>query len=147
MSQVASSAGSPTPRMHNPSPLHPAANPIPAGQTAPSVSQQTQHPLAPHPTVSSLTHLLASDTSRPSTTNVKVAHPLLRDLSNNRSWLYDLVNAAVAKECVEAFQSPMPCTRANAAAMILITSSVPEDWGTTVALQPTAFHALEWFTQ
>lgn len=92
--------------------------------------------------VSILTALLHEDTTKPSTTNVKVAHPLLKDGWNFKSWLYDLTTAAIHKECTEAFQKPLPFTRANAAAMMLITGSVPVEWSPMLTMKPSAFDAL-----
>jgi hypothetical protein len=56
--------------------------------------------------------------------------------------MYALLTAAISKDCVEALQSPLPSTRANAAAMMLITDSVPEEWAVACTLQPSAFDAL-----
>eukprot|EP00884_Botryococcus_braunii_P000915 jgi/Botrbrau1/10824/Bobra.0025s0003.1 len=68
--------------------------------------QSTEQEKTALPVVSILTALLHEDTTKPSTTNVKVAHPLLKDGWNFKSWLYDLTTAAIHKECTEAFQKP-----------------------------------------
>ncbi len=36
----------------------------------------------------------------------------------------------------------MPCPGANAAAMMQLTDSVPEEWGVACTLQPSAYDAL-----
>jgi hypothetical protein len=104
-----------------------------------SVAEEKKEAL---PVVSILTALLHEDTTKPSTANVKVAHPLLKDGWNLTNWLYDLTTAAIHKECTEAFQKSMPYTKANAAAMMLITHSVPVEWGPMLTMQPSAFDAL-----
>eukprot|EP00884_Botryococcus_braunii_P007680 jgi/Botrbrau1/16913/Bobra.0374s0003.1 len=104
--------------------------------------QSTEQEKTALPVVSILTALLHEDTTKPSTTNVKVAHPLLKDGWNFKSWLYDLTTAAIHKECTEAFQKPLPFTRANAAAMMLITGSVPVEWSPMLTMKPSAFDAL-----
>ena len=40
------------------------------------------------------------------------------DGENVETWAYSLITCAVAKECIEALQKPMPYTRADAAARI-----------------------------
>jgi hypothetical protein len=71
--------------------------------------------------------LSADDSKKPSTANVKVSCMLDRNGANVRKWMTDMVVAAINKDCTEAIQKPLPNTRANAAALQLITSSIPED--------------------
>ena len=95
---------------------------------APSVQREGRQPQPLlHPSLSSLTALLQNDTTRPSSANIKVAQTLMKNGYNYRVWMYALLTAAISKDCVEALQSPLPSTRANAAAMMLITDSVPEE--------------------
>ena len=126
MSQVVSSANSPA--VQTP-PLHPpAVDQNPALQTAPSVTHeviQDSKGVGSHPAVSVLTALLHDDSTRPSAANVKVSQVLQNGGDNFQVWMYELIHAAISKECVEAFQKPLPCTRANAAAIMLLTSSTP----------------------
>jgi len=93
-----------------------------------------------------MTALLDSDQTKPNNSNVKVAQPLQRNGSNTHVWVSHVINAAIMKECQEAFQNPLPGTRANAAALYLLTSSTPEDWGPAIVSQPSAYHALVWIT-
>jgi transposase InsO family protein len=110
---------------------------------APSVQREGRQPQPLlHPSLSSLTALLQNDTTRPSSANIKVAQTLMKNGYNYRVWMYALLTAAISKDCVEALQSPLPSTRANAAAMMLITDSVPEEWAVACTLQPSAFDAL-----
>jgi hypothetical protein len=78
--------------------------------------------------MSMLAALSVDDSTKPSSANVKVSCTLKRDGSNVRKWMNGLVVAAIKKECTEAIQKPTPNTRANAAALQLITTSIPEDW-------------------
>ena len=94
--------------------------------------------------VAAITALLHLDTTRPSTSNVKVAQSLMRDGRNVKVWAMYLINAGITKECVECFQSPMPGTRADAAGLMLISTSTPEDWGPALVSMPSAFDALQW---
>jgi hypothetical protein len=50
----------------------------------------------------------------------------------------------INKECTEALQKPTPNTRANAAALLLITTSVPEDWEPEGSAKHVAFDTLTW---
>jgi hypothetical protein len=74
--------------------------PPPVDPLVQSVAEEKKEAL---PVVSILTALLHEDTTKPSTANVKVAHPLLKDGWNFTNWLYDLTTAAIHKECTEAF--------------------------------------------
>lgn len=105
----------------------------------PAVSLQHSHGL-----LQELTQDLTSDTTKPSTVNVKVSQPLTKDGYNLRPWLYDFVNCAIAKECIEALQKPMPRTRANSAAIHLLISSTPSEFSWYLASCGTAYAALQW---
>ena len=94
--------------------------------------------------VAAITALLHLDTTKPSSSNVKVAQSLMRDGRNVKVWAVYVINAGIAKECVECFQSPIPGTRADAAGLMLITTSTPEAWGPALASMPSAFDALQW---
>jgi hypothetical protein len=94
--------------------------------------------------MSLLAALTAEDSTKPSSANVKVSCILKRDGSNVRKWMNDLVVAAINKECTEAIQKPTPNTRANAAALQLITTSIPEDWEPEGTAKHVAFDALTW---
>jgi hypothetical protein len=91
-----------------------------------------------------LAALSADDSTKPSSANIKVACTLKRDGSNFRKWMNGLVVAAINKECTEALQKPTPNTRANAAALQLITTSVPEDWEPEGSAKHVAFDTLTW---
>ena len=147
MSQVVSSANSPA--VQTP-PLHPpAVDQNPALQTAPSVTHeviQDSKGVGSHPAVSVLTALLHDDSTRPSAANVKVSQVLQNGGDNFQVWMYELIHAAISKECVEAFQKPLPCTRANAAAIMLLTSSTPVEWGPIITTKPSAYAALVWIS-
>ena len=93
-----------------------------------------------------MTALLVNDETKPNNSNVKVAQPLQRSGNNVRVWVSHVINAGIMKECQEAFQKPMPGTKANAAALSLLTSSTPEDWGSAIVSQPSAYDALIWIT-
>jgi hypothetical protein len=95
--------------------------------------------------VQELTQGLATDKTKPSTSSVKVSQVLDNDGLNLNPWLYDLVNCGITKECIEAFQHPMPYTKANSAALHLLLSSIPKEFGYHVA-RMTAFEALLWIT-
>jgi hypothetical protein len=88
--------------------------------------------------------LLADDTTKPSTANVKVSCMLDRNGGNVRKWMTEMVVAAINKDCTEAIQKPLPNTRANAAALQLITSSIPADWEPEGSAKHVAFDALTW---
>jgi hypothetical protein len=94
--------------------------------------------------MSLLAALSADDNTKPSSANIKVACTLKRDGSNFRKWMNGLVVAAINKECTEALQKPTPNTRANAAALQLITTSVPEDWEPEGSAKHVAFDTLTW---
>ena len=132
-------------------PQSPASNPnpgsIPVNQAVSSAQQtstSTPHPPSRKVSLPSLLASLANDRTKTSTTNVKVAQSLLRDGTNIVDWFNHLVNAGITKECVEALHTPMPGTRANAAASILISISTPADWSNAVAGMPSAAEALIW---
>ena len=108
-------------------------------------SLQSLHPM--NPAVTEMTEILKEDTTRPTTATVKMTHCLEPTGDNFRLWTYDLVTSCVVKECIEAIQKPLPKTRANAAALMLILSSTPKQWGGAIALQPSAFEALAWITK
>jgi hypothetical protein len=88
--------------------------------------------------------LSADDSTKPSTANVKVSCMLDRNGANVRKWMTEMVVAAINKDCTEAIQKPLPNTRANAAALQLITSSIPEDWEPEGSAKHVAFDALTW---
>jgi hypothetical protein len=88
--------------------------------------------------------LSADDTTKPSTANVKVSCMLDRNGGNIRKWMTEVVVAAINKDCTEAIQKPLPNTRANAAALQLITSSIPADWEPEGTAKHVAFEALTW---
>jgi hypothetical protein len=88
--------------------------------------------------------LSADDTTKPSTANVKVSCMLDRNGGNIRKWMTEVVVAAINKDCTEAIQKPLPNTRANAAALQLITSSIPADWEPEGSAKHVAFDALTW---
>jgi hypothetical protein len=88
--------------------------------------------------------LSADDSTKPSTANVKVSCMLDRNGANVRKWMTEMVVAAINKDCTEAIQKPLPHTRANAAALQLITSSIPEDWEPEGTAKHVAFDALTW---
>lgn len=98
----------------------------------------------PHPLIAQLTSLVDGDPTKPSTSNVKVAHPLKADGSNISQWLNDVAVAVINKECAEVLQKPMPNTRGNAAALQLITGSIPEDWTLEGTAKFVAYDALLW---
>jgi hypothetical protein len=94
--------------------------------------------------LSLLAALSADDSTKPSTANVKVSCTLDRNGANVRKWMTEMVVAAINKDCAEAIQKPLPNTRANAAALQPITSSIPEDWEPEGSAKHVAFDALKW---
>jgi hypothetical protein len=94
--------------------------------------------------MSLLAALCAEDSTKPSTTNVRVSCILKRDGSNLRKWMNEVVVAASNKDCTGAIQKPTPNTRANAAALQLITTSIPEDWEHEGTAKHVALDALTW---
>jgi transposase InsO family protein len=88
--------------------------------------------------------LAADDTTKPSTANVKVSCTLDRKGGNFRKWITEMVVATINKDCAEAIQRPLPNTRANAAALQLITSSIPEDWEPEGDAKHIAYETLTW---
>ena len=98
-------------------------------QSVPQVSSQSKGMSI----VQELTQGLATDKTKPSTSSVKVSQVLDSDGLNLNPWLYDLVNCGITKECIEAFQHPMPYTKANSAALHLLLSSIPKEFGYHVA--------------
>jgi hypothetical protein len=92
--------------------------------------------------MSMMAALSADDTTKPSTANVKVSCILDRKGGNFRKWMTDMVVATINKDCAEAIQRPLPNTRANAAALQLITSSIPEDWEPEGDAKHIAFETL-----
>ncbi len=131
---------------------------IPAGQSIPPVHQSQQHTF-PQPSLSSwqqpgytqpssytllhrLTQGLAADKTDPSTATVKVSQPLQSDGLNLPVWLYDLINCGISKNCVEAFKDPIPGTKANSAAINLLTSSTPGEFHWEITACPSACDAL-----
>lgn len=105
----------------------------------PAVSLQQSHSL-----LQELTQDLENDTTKPSTSNVKVSQPLTKDGVNLRPWLYDFINCAITKECIEALQKPLPRTRANSAAIHLLISSTPSEFSWYLASCGSAYAALQW---
>jgi hypothetical protein len=94
--------------------------------------------------MSLLAALSADDSTKPSSADVKVSCTLKRDGSNFRKWMNELVVAAINKECTEAIQKSTPNTRANAAALQFINTSIPEDWEPEGTAKHVAFDALTW---
>jgi hypothetical protein len=94
--------------------------------------------------MSMMAALSADDTTKPSTANVKVSCTLDRKGGNFRKWMTEIVVATINKDCAEAIQRPLPNTRANAAALQLITSSIPEDWEPEGDAKHIAFETLTW---
>jgi transposase InsO family protein len=94
--------------------------------------------------MSMMAALSADDTTKPSTANVKVSCTLDRKGGNFRKWMTEMVVATINKDCAEAIQRPLPNTRANAAALQLITSSIPEDWEPEGDAKHIAFETLTW---
>lgn len=105
----------------------------------PAVSQQHSHAL-----LQELTQDLDSDKTQPSTSNVKVSQTLGKDGLNLRPWLYDLINCAISMECIAAFQKPLPGTKANFAALHLLSSSTPSEFSWYLASSGSAYAALDW---
>lgn len=60
--------------------------------------------------------------------------------------MYDLINCAFSNECVEAFQKPMPGTRATSAFINLLTSSIPGEFAWEITTCPSACDALIWIS-
>lgn len=58
--------------------------------------------------------------------------------------MYDIINCGISKNCVEAFQRPLPGTRSNSAAIHLLASSTPGEFHWEITFCPSAFHALTW---
>ena len=116
----------------------------PTANSVQPTNMSTLHPPSQKLSLPSLLANLAHDKTKTSTANVKVAQSLLRDGTNTVDWFNHLVNAGITKECVEAFHTPMPGTRANAAAITLISSSTPSDWSNVVAGMSSAADALIW---
>jgi hypothetical protein len=94
--------------------------------------------------MSMMAALSADDTTKPSTANVKVSCIMDRKGGNFRKWMTEMVVATINKDCAEAIQRPLPNTRANAAALQLITSSIPEDWEPEGDAKHIAFETLTW---
>jgi hypothetical protein len=112
----------------NPSPRQPADSGIPL-------------------TAARLAQFAADDKTKPSSTNVKVAHPDMVDGENVETWTYSLITCAVAKECIEALQKPMPFTRADAAATILLSDSTPKEFIASITRAPSAYDAFNWIVR
>ena len=94
-----------------------------------------------------MTRILVDDKTKPNNSNVKVAQSLSRCGMNIRVWVSYVISAAIQKDCSEAFQGPLPGTRANAGALSLLTESTPADWGPDLVTFPSAYEALVWITQ
>lgn len=92
-----------------------------------------------------LTSGLDGDTTNPTAAAVRVSQTLDPDGLNLNPWMYDLVNCGIAKQCIEAFQKPIPSTKANSAALHLILSSIPKELTYQVA-RMTAYDALIWIS-
>ena len=131
----------------------------PAQQEGPSAQQSQQQlpSLQPFPTMwqqpssfqpasqtllQQLTQELDDDKTQPSTATVKVSQPLQPDGLNLPTWLYDTINCGITKNCVEAFKNSMPGTRANAAAVSLLTSSTPVEFHAEITACASACEAL-----
>ena len=122
------------------------SHPYPSMWTpAPSMMPQPSRYLPPSQTLlQRLTQGLDQDQTQPTTAAVKVSQPLQPDGLNLSSWMYDVVNCGVTKNCVEALKQPMPGTRANAAAMTLLISSTPADFHSELTSFPSACEAFAW---
>lgn len=94
-----------------------------------------------------LTQEMANDTTYPSTTTAKVFQPRQGDGIYLNAWPYDNINCGITKECVYAFQRPMPGTRANAAAVHLLVRSTLSESSYQIATNPSANDALILITQ
>lgn len=94
-----------------------------------------------------LAQFAADDKTKPSSTNVKLAHPHMIDGENVETWAYSLNTCAVAKECIEALQKPMPYTRAGAAATILLSDSTPKEFIASITRAPSSFDAFNWIVR
>jgi hypothetical protein len=92
-----------------------------------------------------LTSGLDGDKTNPTSAAVRVSQTLDPDGLNLNPWMYDLVNCGIAKQCIEAFKSPLPATKANSAALHLILSSIPKELTYQVA-RMTAYDALIWIS-
>ncbi len=89
-----------------------------------------------------LTQGLDEDKTQPSTATVRISQPLQPDGLNLSTWLYDTINCGITKNCVEAFKAPMPGTRANAAAVSLLTSGTPAEFHAEITACSSAWEAL-----
>lgn len=95
------------------------------------------------PIVHELTQGLATDTTKPSTSSVKVSHMLDSDDFNLNPWPYNLINCGITKECMEAFHHSNHFTKANSAALHLLLSSILKEFAYHVA-RMSAYDALMW---
>ena len=127
----------------NPSPNPPLT---PAARPSASCGDSQGNSFLPE-TISRMTRILVDDKTKPNNSNVKVAQSLSRCGMNIRLWVSYVISAAIQKDCSEAFQGPLPGTRANAAALSLLTESTPADWGPDLVTFPSAYEALVWITQ
>lgn len=91
--------------------------------------------------VQELTQDLMNDTTKSSTSSVKVSQSLDGDGLNLSHWLYDLINCGITKDCIEAFQRPGPGTKASSATLHLLISSIPNDFARHVT-RKSAYDAL-----
>jgi hypothetical protein len=89
-----------------------------------------------------LTEGLERDPTNPTAAAIKVSQPLEPDGLNLNPWIHDLVNCAIAKQCIDALKKPLPATKANSAALHLILSSIPKEL-TYLAARMTAYDALK----
>lgn len=85
-----------------------------------------------------------TDRTDPSTANVKFSQPLQPDGLNLPVWLYDVINCGISKNCVEAFKDPLHGTKANSAAINLLTSSTAGEFHSEIASCPSTCDALAW---
>jgi len=118
---------------------------FPLWHTAPTMLQPPSYfQPASQTLLQQLTQGLDDDKTQPSTATVKVSQPLQPDGLNLSTWLYDTINCGITKNCVEAFKKPMPGTKANAAAISLLTSGTPGEFHAEITACSSACEALTW---
>jgi hypothetical protein len=76
--------------------------------------------------------------------NVKMPVKAKDDGSNLGMWKKALVAACLTKGCLIALEEPMPGEPEDMAAMLLILSSVPEEWYYNLSIIETAHQAFLW---
>lgn len=125
-----------------------AASPDSSSSEAGSCRSQSQLPgkssQALDSTFNAILTAVENDTTPLSSANVKVALKLKEDGTNYPAWEACYLNACIAKEVAHTVVKPVPCTKANAAATSLLSSSIPEIWVNHVTTLPTAHEAFLW---